>query len=142
MFSKIIIPIDLTDRFPWKMVVPVAMNFVNSFGSELHFVYVIPDYGVSMVQDYLPKHWFKDQVEKCTQVINGKFRQYLPEDVKPIFHIGNGTVYDEVLKYADEVRAELIILPAVRPELGDYMLGPNASKIARHAKISVMLVRD
>ncbi|MBP7190602.1 MAG: universal stress protein [Rickettsiaceae bacterium] len=142
MFSKIIIPIDLTDRFPWKMVVPVAMNFVNSFGSELHFVYVIPDYGVSMVQDYLPKNWFKDQVEKSTEVIQGKFKQYLPSDVTPTFYIGNGTVYDEVLKYVEATKGELIILPAVRPELGDYMLGPNASKIARHAKVSVMLVRD
>ncbi len=53
MFSKIVIPIDLTERFPWTMVVPVAMNFVNSFGAELHFVHVIPDYGISMVQGHL-----------------------------------------------------------------------------------------
>lgn len=142
MFAKIVIPIDLTERFPWKMVVPVAMNFVNSFGSELHFVHVIPDYGVSMVQDYLPKHWFRDHAAKCKDLIAEKFKQYLPAEIKPIFHIGHGSVYDEVLRYVDEIKAELLILPAIRPELGDYMLGPNASKIARHAKVSVMLVRD
>jgi universal stress protein F len=142
MFSKIVIPIDLTERFPWTMVVPVAMNFVNSFGSELHFVHVIPDYGISMVQDYLPKHWFRDQGSKCTALIETKFKKYLPSDVKPVFHICHGSVYDEVLNYIDKNKAELIILPAIRPELGDYMLGPNASKIARHAKVSVMLVRD
>ncbi len=142
MFSKIVIPIDLTERFPWSMVAPVAMNFVNSFGSELHFVHIVPNYSLSMVQDYLPKHWFQDQVEKSNKSIQEKFKKYFPSEIIPVFHVGRGNVYDEVLRYVESIKAELIILPAIRPELGDYMLGPNASKIARHAKISVMLVRD
>jgi nucleotide-binding universal stress UspA family protein len=29
-----------------------------------------------------------------------------------------------------------------RPELADYLLGPNADKVVRHAKCSVMAVRE
>jgi nucleotide-binding universal stress UspA family protein len=29
-----------------------------------------------------------------------------------------------------------------RPELSDYLLGPNAGKVVRHAKCSVMVVRE
>jgi nucleotide-binding universal stress UspA family protein len=29
-----------------------------------------------------------------------------------------------------------------RPELSDYLLGPNAARIVRHAKQSVLVVRE
>ncbi len=29
-----------------------------------------------------------------------------------------------------------------RPELSDYLLGPNAGKVVRHAKCLVMVVRE
>ena len=58
------------------------------------------------------------------------------------YYIGRGAVYDEVIKYSENENADLIIISAVRPQLRDYMLGPNASKIVRPSSISVMVVRD
>jgi nucleotide-binding universal stress UspA family protein len=36
----------------------------------------------------------------------------------------------------------VIVLASHRPELKDYLLGPNAARVVRHAKCSVLVVRD
>lgn len=142
MFKNIVIPIDLTDKHSLKVILPVALNFVNAFSCKLHFVYIIPDFGMKMIEDYLPKHWIKDQKNKYVQQLEDMVNKYIPDEIKVEFHIGRGAVYDEVLNYSEEVKADLILVSAVRPQLRDYMLGPNASKIVRHANISVLVVRE
>ena len=37
---------------------------------------------------------------------------------------------------------DLIIMASHRPELQDYLLGPNAARVVRHANCSVLVVRD
>jgi nucleotide-binding universal stress UspA family protein len=142
MFKNIVIPIDLADKHSLKAVLPIALNFVNAFECKLHFIYIIPDFGMKMIEDYLPKHWIKDQKEKYDEQVKAMISKYIPEEIKVDFYIGRGAVYDEVLNYATGIKADLIMVSAVRPQLRDYMLGPNASKIVRHANISVLVVRE
>ena len=42
---------------------------------------------------------------------------------------------------ANRLGCDLIVVGAHRPELGDYLLGPNAARIVRHADQSVFVVR-
>lgn len=142
MYNKIVIPIDLTEKFSWKTVIPPVLNLVNAFGSELHFVHIIPDYGMQMVEDYLPKNWIKDRKKKCQEDIEKVVQKYIPSEIKVHYYIGKGAVYDEVIQYATKENADLIVVYAVRPQLRNYMLGPNASKITRHAETSVLVIRD
>ncbi|MBS28951.1 MAG: hypothetical protein CL566_08540 [Alphaproteobacteria bacterium] len=37
--------------------------------------------------------------------------------------------------------ADIIVIPAHRPYVGDYLLGSNAARVARHADQSVLIVR-
>lgn len=142
MFKNIIIPIDLSDKQSIKAILPKALAFVATFQAKLHFLYIIPDFGMKLVEDYLPKTWFKDQKEKYHKQVADLIKQQVPEDIEVIVHIGRGAVYDEIIQYSNEVKADLIIISAVRPQLRDYMLGPNASKIVRHSSISVLVVRE
>ena len=52
-----------------------------------------------------------------------------------------GSIYREVLKVAGEFGCDLIVLASHRPEITDYILGPNAERVVRHAEQSVMVVR-
>jgi len=142
VFKRIVIPIDLSDKHSMKAVLPIALQFVNNFGSKLHFLHIIPDFGMKIIEDYLPKHWIKDQKNKYEHQIKEIIKQYIPQEITVDFHVGRGAVYDEVIQYANEIKADLIMVSAVRPQLRDYMLGPNASKIVRHAGITVMVVRE
>ena len=55
--------------------------------------------------------------------------------------VGHGTIYEEILRAAKECKADLIVMASHRPELQDYLLGPNAARVVRHANCSVMVIR-
>ena len=52
-----------------------------------------------------------------------------------------GRPYKTILEAADEKGADLIIVASHQPGLQDYLLGSTASKVVRHAKCSVLVVR-
>ena len=56
--------------------------------------------------------------------------------------IAEGTIYERIIHCAEKTSADLIIMGAHRPELKDYLLGPNAARVVRHAECSVLVVRD
>ena len=142
MFKNIIIPIDLSDKPSIKAILPKALSFANIFNAKLHFVYIIPDFGIKMIADYLPKNWATDQQEKYQAQMTELIKQQIPADIEIVFHIGRGAIYDEIIQYASDVKADLVIISAVRPQLRDYMLGSNASKIVRHSSVSVLVIRE
>lgn len=143
MYKNIVIPVDLADpKNSYKPVFQPALNFVNAFGSKLHLVHIIPDFGMKMIEDYLPKHWKSDQIGKYNNKFEKIINQYLPNNADVTSHIDRGAIYDKVITYAEKNSADLIIISAVRPQLRDYMLGPNASKIVRHSSVSVLVVRE
>lgn len=142
MFKNIVIPIDLYDKKSIKTVLPTALTFATSVQAKLHFIYVISDFGMKMVEDYIPKDWVVKQKAKYRKEVEELIKQYVPSEIGANCHIGRGSVYDTVIQYSQELQADLIIISAVRPQLKDYMLGPNASKIVRHSAISVLVVRE
>jgi universal stress protein F len=142
MYKSILIPIDLYDKSSIKPMMIKGLNFAQAFGSIISFIYVIPDFGIKTVEDYLPKHWIKDQKNKYSSQITDLVKQYVPEEINVNISISRGSVYDKVIQYSNEIDADLIIVSAIRPQFRDYMLGPNASKIVRHASISVLVVRE
>jgi nucleotide-binding universal stress UspA family protein len=66
----------------------------------------------------------------------------VPEGVAARRIVAAGKIYQEILRVADEVGADLIVMGSHRPELSDYLLGPNAARVVRHADCSVMVVRE
>jgi universal stress protein F len=52
-----------------------------------------------------------------------------------------GTVYDQIIKTANALSVDCIIVGAHGPSLKDYLIGPNAARVARHAAQSVFVVR-
>jgi len=142
MYKTIVVPIDLGDSVSSRLTLPVALNFVNAFGAKLHLINIIPDVGISMLEEYLPKQWMNNQKSHHALQLDQLVEQYVPIDIKVEKFIGRGHVYDEIINYANSVNADLFIVPSIRPELQDYMLGTNVSKIVRHAKISVLVVRE
>jgi len=142
MYKTIVVPIDLSDVSSTKLTIPASLSFVNAFGAHLHLINIIPDVGISMLEEFLPKQWMENQRAKHAQQLDQLVEQYIPVDIKIEKFVGRGHVYDEIINYANKVNADLLIVPSIRPQLKDYMLGPNVSKIVRHAKISVLVVRE
>jgi len=142
MFKNIVVPLDLLDKPSVDIVLQKSVDLVRAFESTLSFIYVIPDFGMKAVEDYLPKHWIRDQKDKHNTQIIELIKRYIPSEIKVNINIARGSVYDQIIQYSNDIQADLIVVSAIRPQLRDYMLGPNASKIVRHSLISVLVIRE
>ncbi len=103
---------------------------------------VVPDFGTTTVAQYFPEGYEKQMLEEADRQLGDFVRERVPEDLAARHIVGHGTIYQEVLRAADRIGADLIVIAAHRPGLQDYLLGPNAASVVRHFKGSVMVVRD
>ena len=80
---------------------------------------------------------------KDTKVALSKFvENNIPDDIETHEHVLHGNIYKGILATADAEGCDLIVLASHRPEMKDYLLGPNAARVVRHARQSVYVVRD
>ena len=142
MYNHILLPIDLGQDSSWKKALPTAISLCKNFGASLHVLTVVPDFGMSIVGQYFPEGYEKEMAEKVLGQLRDFVGEHVPDDVRVQHVVGEGSVYEVVLKIAREVNADLIVMGSHRPELKDYLLGPNAARVVRHANCSVMVVRD
>lgn len=56
-------------------------------------------------------------------------------------HILSGTPRDNILKTADNLKPDLIVVASRSPSMTTYLLGSTAGAIVRYAKTSVLVVR-
>ena len=65
----------------------------------------------------------------------------LPAGLSAATVVAEGKIYQEIIATAEATGAEIIVMAAHSPELKDYLLGPNAARVVRHAPVSVLVVR-
>jgi nucleotide-binding universal stress UspA family protein len=53
-----------------------------------------------------------------------------------------GAVHRQIVKLAEERKADLIVMESSNPRVQDYLLGTTASHVVAHAKCSVYVVRS
>ena len=142
MYKNILVSIDLNDVNSWRKALPTAVELCQSFGCELHVIAVIPDVGMSMVGAYFPADFADKAIEGSREKLHALLDTELPDGVKAQAIVAQGTIYHEILQTAKRIAADLIIMASHRPGLADYLLGPNAARVVRHAKLSVLVVRN
>lgn len=141
MYKRILVPIDLDQETSWKLALPVALEYCQIFGAGLELLTVLPDLGSSMLASYFPPGFEEKADADARQRLEGLAAKEVSSNVTVRCHVGRGTVYEEILKVARERKTDLIVMASHRPELKDYLLGPNAARVVRHAPISVLVVR-
>lgn len=141
MYNNVLLAIDLNDEASWRKALPAAAGFCQASGGVLHATTVIPDVGMSIVSGYFPENFEKEMGEKALQSLRAFCAENAPDGIAVRHIVRMGNIYQSILRAADEVGADLIVMAAHRPELSDYLLGPNAARVVRHAKTSVLVVR-
>ncbi|MGG7564570.1 universal stress protein [Rhodovulum sp. DZ06] len=141
MFRKILLPVDLSSDSSWRRALPAALELAAPEEAELHIVAVAPDFGLSAVGGFFAPGYEKEVLhelgEKLTEWVNAN----IPEGVSAHPHVLHGRIYDEIITAADRLDVDCIVLASHTPELSDYLLGPNAARVVRHARQSVFVVR-
>ena len=142
MFKSILRPIDLATEANWKKPLQLAAGLARDGGGVLHVMSVLPDYGMSIVGSYFDKDFEGAALIDMSAQIKSWVSRNVPEGVKAEPHVAHGSIYHEIMRLADRLGCDAIVMAAHRPELRDYLLGPNASRVVRHANQSVLVVRD
>ena len=141
MYRTILVPIDLDQESSWQKALPIAVEYGKIFGARLHAVTVLPDFGTGFVGSYFPPDFAERTLAEAGERLETLVRSKVPGDLPVECHVAQGTVYEEILDLAGEIDADLVVMASHRPELKDYLIGPNAARVVRHAEISVLVVR-
>ena len=144
MMKNIVAFADLDDEMSCRIVLPAAIDYAKHKGAQLHVLTVVPDgmFKMTIVAQLIPQDYERKLLDDAKQRLAALVEEYGTEDVKVELHVRHGSVYREALRFAQDVEADLIVVGAHRPDLTDYLLGPNAGEIVRHANCSVLVVRD
>ena len=141
MFKDILFPVDLPNQETQERALKVAVDAAKAYGARLHVMTVVPSMGSAYVANLFPEGFEQKAIDKAKEALDSYVKEKIPGDLKVQRIVAHGTIYKEVLGAAAKIKADLIVMASHRPELQDYLLGPNAARVVRHADCSVLVVR-
>ncbi|MGR3713900.1 MAG: universal stress protein [Shimia sp.] len=141
MFKTILLTVDVNDFKGAERPAAVARQMMEDGAEELHVMNVVPDYGMSIVGSFFSQDHNKAILKEAKAALEAWGAEQFPDVANMRLHVDQGTVYDLVLQEAKAVKADAIIVGAHKSQLKDYLIGPNAARISRHAKQSVFVIR-
>jgi nucleotide-binding universal stress UspA family protein len=142
MYKHILVPVDLDGSYDWEHTLPMAIGLARAHGGKLHIMTVVPEFGMSIVGQFFPGGFEKEVATKILATLKERTKEVVPEDLSVQNIVSEGSVYESIIRMSKQTTADLIVIGAHRPELRDYLLGPNAARVVRHADCSVLVVRD
>ena len=140
MFNDVLCAVDLGDEHSWIKALPKAIEMRGGSGN-LHLLTVVPDFGLSMISQYFPDNFEQTTLTAAKDALRAFIDKNVPKDVPSRAIIAQGRAYEQILRVAEEIDCDAIVLAAGNPDLAQYLLGPNAARVVRHAKCSVLVVR-
>lgn len=142
MYHHILLPIDLNEPSSWRKALPTAVEYARAFDSRLSVMTVVPDFGLPVVAQAFPTDYAEQAKAAAEQRLAELCDQEVPKGIKLDRRVAYGTIYREILTVAEREDCDLILMASHRPELADYLIGPNAARVVRHASCSVLVVRE
>lgn len=141
MTGTVLAAIDLTHADDETRVLQRARQLADLDGARLAVVTVLPDYHMSFVGSFFPEDHTHVMVEETRAALHKFITETVGHDEETKHVVRVGTVYDGVLETAEDLKATLIVMGAHKPGIKDYVIGPNAARVARHARCSVYIER-
>lgn len=138
-FEKILVPVDLGHDSSWQDALPTAIDQAQHAGAKLHIVTVVPEEPPQLA--WLPEDYSEKMIAYAKSKLIKLVEEHVPADLKTEQHVRQGSIYGEIVELAQEQKIDLIVMASHRPKLRDFLLGPNAARVVRHAECSVMVIR-
>ncbi len=143
MTKSILCAVDISQKNDTE-VLQTADKLARLDGAKMDVVTVVPNFGMALVGSYFDDNFQKQAVSEAKQALKDRVIKVLGEERnKEIRHVvAAGSIYEEILQLAEQTSADLIVIGAHKPDLREYLLGPNAARVVRHSNCSVYVVRD
>src|SRR5918995_4790653 len=128
MTSSILAPIDLADIDTSQTVLAAAIDQAVSSQAKLTVMSVVPDFvsgldyryairgetGGSV--DYDVREIVTEALARLDEIVSAR----APDGMTIDTIVRHGTVYEQILRVAEEIGADQIVIGAHRPQLSDY----------------------
>ncbi len=142
MNKTILCAVDITHPED-REVLQTADKLARLDNAQLDVITVVPNFGVTLVSSYFDEN-FQDQIvnetqEKLTDIVGSVLGEERNKEIRHV--VATGSIYEEILELAKRTNADLIVIGAHKPQLREFLLGPNAARVVRHSKCSVYVVR-
>lgn len=137
MYSSILTAVDLDKPASWGKALPVSIALARCFSARLTLCSVVLDRTAM-----LETEWSGIGYREMLKVAAARLQTLAAEagfDIST--EIATGSVCSGILEAAQRAQADLIVLASHKPEMKDYLLGANASRVVRRAPCSVLVVR-
>jgi universal stress protein F len=144
MYTKILVPVDLTDRELAKPAVAAAMMMAGPSHGTIRFVNVLPLTPV-MLAEYVPPDFEVQQRKAAEDALAIVVNETGLPTARASSTVRQGGIYQEILEEAASIQADLIVMSSHRPQrhaVRTYFLGSNTGHVVRYAKCSVLVVRN
>ena len=144
MTACVLCAVDISQPAVEGDVLKTAAKLAALEGARLDVITVVPDFGMSVVGSFFDEEHHEKAVEKAREALNelviGTLGEAANAEVRHV--VATGTAYEQILNAAKQAGTTLIVIGAHKPDFKDYLLGPNAARVVRHADCSVHVVRS
>ncbi len=147
-FGKILFPVSLTDMSPG--VAPYVSSMAKKYDAEIHLLHVARALN-SLIDTYIVQPSMME-FKKLASDVEKEFitaaenrlelfkKEFFDDFAKIRKTVVFGNHYKEILAYVESEKIDLIIMGTGSP-LYKMVIGSVADKVAKYAKIPVMLVK-
>jgi nucleotide-binding universal stress UspA family protein len=142
MYKHILVAIDLNDDGGWRQPLLAAAEHARKFGAQLTLLTVLREVEAIVRAEVAPVGYELFVADLETQLA-ARVREVNAYDLHPKLVVTHGaSIYDKILEVAKSEGTDLIVVGSHRPAMKDYLLGTNAGRVVRHARCSVLVVRE
>lgn len=141
MFHRIVLAVDLAEPVAEPKGLKEALELAVASQGALRLVNVQPMLPATFME-YVPADFDAAQETRAQAALSEIIARIDAKGVELSSAVASGGVYHELLREAQDFRADLVVVGSHRPVVSDYLLGSNAKTIVRHAQCSVLVVRN
>ena len=136
MYKTILVPVDIAHIENAATMVDIARSQAGEDTRVvlLNVVEEVPNWVAATIPANLLSDLEHAAREQLTAIANAS-------ELNTTVEVRSGHPYQTILKAAEEIDADLIVIASHKPGMQDYFLGSVAAKVVRHAKCSVLVER-
>ena len=141
MFSKILVPVDMSSPDPGVASLPHARQMQDLWNSEVCLLSVVPGYSMPLVANYFPQDALKKMEATVLSDLKKVAGKYF--DKEPECMVRSGKRAAEILSMSEDWGCDLIVFGCRPKDMvgGELMLGSCGLAVSERAKCSVLVAR-
>ena len=133
----VVVPIDFSEES--FQAIEVAKEFVDEV-SHLHLIHVTQPWSEHEIGGTWGQETEEERLQSIKKAIHDRLKDADDQDVQIAVSIGSPPI--EITSYAEEARAELIVMPSHgRTGLKHFALGSVAERVLRRADCPVLVLK-